>query len=165
MFPSREPANDRALLDAGYRYALSLRAAPPDAEDLVQEAWFRLLRRYRSVRDKALLFRTIRNIYIDQYRRDRIALVQSMTDMPQAAPAPDTAELAIEVADLEAPLASLRPEEREALFLSAVEQYTASEIAKMTGRPRGTVLSLVHRARNKLRKALAPHTSASAQSS
>jgi DNA-directed RNA polymerase specialized sigma24 family protein len=35
----------------------------------------------------------------------------------------------------------------EALFLHEVEGYSASEISPMTGQPRGTVLSLMHRAR------------------
>jgi RNA polymerase sigma-70 factor (ECF subfamily) len=49
-------------------------------------------------------------------------------------------------------LSELRPEEREALFLHEVEGYTASEISRMTGQPRGTVLSLMHRARERLLK-------------
>ena len=47
-------------------------------------------------------------------------------------------------------LAKLRDIEREALFLHIVEGYSANEIATLTGRPRGTVLSLIHRSRKKL---------------
>jgi RNA polymerase sigma-70 factor (ECF subfamily) len=53
-------------------------------------------------------------------------------------------------------LGHLRPREREALYLSAVESYTAQEIADLTGSPRGTVLSLLHRAKGKLREILGP---------
>jgi RNA polymerase sigma-70 factor (ECF subfamily) len=55
---------------------------------------------------------------------------------------------------MEAILAGLKPAEREILYLSAVEEYTTAEIAEMTGRPRGTVLSLLHRTKLKLRKRL-----------
>lgn len=49
-------------------------------------------------------------------------------------------------------LNNLRSQEREALFLTAVEGYTAQEIADLTHQPRGTVLSLVHRAKQKIRR-------------
>jgi len=53
--------------------------------------------------------------------------------------------------DMGVVLAHLRPEEREALYLNTVEGYTAVEIGAMTGEPRGTVLSRLHRARERLR--------------
>jgi len=49
-----------------------------------------------------------------------------------------------------AALETLRPVERESLFLSAVEGYTAQKIADFTQQPRGTILSLIHRARKKV---------------
>ena len=48
-------------------------------------------------------------------------------------------------------LAHLRPDEREALYLNIVEGYTAKEIGRMTRESRGTILSRIHRAREKLR--------------
>ena len=57
--------------------------------------------------------------------------------------------------DLEALLAVLRPVERETLFLHYCQGHTAEEIAQLTGQPRGTVLSLLHRAIAKLREAAA----------
>ena len=66
-------------------------------------------------------------------------------------------------ADLEKPLSRLREEEREALFLNVVEGYTAQEIAKLTDRPRNTVLSLIHRARFKLRREVASDAADGAQ--
>ena len=49
---------------------------------------------------------------------------------------------------------SMRVEEREALFLWAVEGYTAREIAEMCSSPINTVLSRLHRGRRKLRTIL-----------
>lgn len=147
--------NDRDLLQAGYRYALSLRARKDDAEDLVQEAWYRLHRHAGRVGGKALLFTAIRNVYVDRWRRERLVVFEPLDDRDE--PVDETAkpdEARFAVRDLAAPLAALRSEEREALFLSVVEGYTAQEVADFTGRPRGTVLSLIHRAKRKLRQAL-----------
>ncbi|MCL4236597.1 MAG: hypothetical protein KJ042_19005, partial [Deltaproteobacteria bacterium] len=49
-----------------------------------------------------------------------------------------------------AALGQLRPDEREAVYLQCVEGHSAAEIAKLTGRARGTVLSLIFRAKHKL---------------
>ncbi len=53
-------------------------------------------------------------------------------------------------AELQHLLSRLRTEEREALFLNCVEGFTAAEISKLTGQPRGTILSLLSRAKKKL---------------
>ena len=53
-------------------------------------------------------------------------------------------------------LGGLRPEEREALYLSAVEGYTAEEIGAMSSTTKNTVLSWLHRARKKVAEAFVP---------
>jgi DNA-directed RNA polymerase specialized sigma24 family protein len=57
--------------------------------------------------------------------------------------------------ELASALQQLRPDERELLYLSAVEEYSANEIAKLTHKPRGTILSILHRTKKKLRQILA----------
>ena len=147
--------DERDLLRAGFRYALSLRAGYQDAEDLVQEAWFRLHRHDGRVGSKSLLFTTIRNIHIDRFRRGRLVVFEPLEDADEAADDAGTVlDARLTARDLEAPLGTLRPEEREALFLMVVEGYTAQQVAEFTERSRGTVLSLVHRAKQKLRRAL-----------
>jgi RNA polymerase sigma-70 factor (ECF subfamily) len=47
-------------------------------------------------------------------------------------------------------MAMLEPLERELLYCWAVEGYTAQEIADWTDSPRGTVLSRIHRLRQKI---------------
>jgi DNA-directed RNA polymerase specialized sigma24 family protein len=47
-------------------------------------------------------------------------------------------------------LASIRPEEREAIYLNIVEGYTAQEIAEITETSRNSILSLIHRGKKKL---------------
>lgn len=147
--------DERDLLQAGFRYALSLRAGRQDAEDLVQEAWFRLHRHGGRVGSKSLLFTAIRNLHIDRHRRDRLVVFEPLDDADDAVDdGAEAIDARLVARDLEAPLASLRPEEREALFLMVVEGYSAQEVADFTGRARGTVLSLIYRAKQKLRRAL-----------
>ena len=142
----------RALLQAGFRYALSLSNDQAQAEDLVQEAWMRLWQKERSEPGRAQLFTTIRRLFIDQYRRGQLVVFEAYDENIGAVD--DNWAEGLSMEDLEPALAALRPEEREALFLHSVEGYTAREIALFTGRPRGTVLSLIHRSKGKMARLL-----------
>lgn len=159
-FPARLDAStespaitDAQRLQSGFRYALALTHHAADAEDLVQEAWLKLCRSYGGVASNALLFTTVRNLFVDQCRRKKIVHFESL-DAPDAPELPPLASEEPGVkGDLDALLAVLRPVERETLFLHYYEGHTAEEIAQLTGQPRGTVLSLLHRAIAKLRTA------------
>lgn len=142
--------NDRELLQAGFKYAYALCHNYHEAEDLVQQAWFRLHRKYGKVETKALLFKTIRNLIMDRIRRDKVVSFESVEDREFAS----AAEVRASKDDVEAILSGLRREERESLYLNVVEGYTAQEIADQTGSPRGSILSLIHRAKKKLREGL-----------
>lgn len=149
--PSEESSDRlRSLIQAGYRYALSLTHHHYDAEDLVQQAWLKLTNRYGSVSNKAVLYSTIRNLFYDQRRRDKIVVFEPTDNHPEPVQAAGNPACG----DLDVVLATLRSEEREVLYLNAVEGYTAREIAEQTGTPRNTVLSLIYRARQKLTRAL-----------
>lgn len=142
------------LLQSGYRYAVALTHHRQDAEDLVQQAWINLCRRHGGVTSRAALFTTIRHLFIDRCRRARIVAFESLEDgAPE--PAGDEQLSLGTLTDLEGLLGELRPGEREAIYLHHVEGHTAEEIAVLTRRPRGTVLSLLHRAFRKLRDAAA----------
>lgn len=142
------------LLQSGYRYALSLTHHRADAEDLAQQAWLNLCRRYGAATSPAALYTTIRNLFIDRCRRARVVAFDPLDEAPPdlAAPvplAPGTLD------DLGQLLGGLRPGEREAIYLHHVAGHTAEEIGVLTCQPRGTVLSLLHRALLKLRAAAA----------
>ncbi len=146
---------DAERLQSGYRYALALTHHLADAEDLVQEAWLNLCRRYGKVDSNALLFTAVRNLFVDQCRRKKIIQFDSL-DQPEPPELPAAADEEHGVkGDLDTLLAVLRPVERETLFLHYYQGHTAEEIAQLTGQPRGTILSLLHRAIAKLRQAAA----------
>ncbi len=138
------------MLQAGFRYAYSIAHDYHDAEDLVQQAWFKLHRKYGKVETKALLFKTIRNLLMDRIRRDKIVAFEPMEEREFDS----NQEVRASMDDVEAILGKLRKEEREALYLSVVQGYTAQEISEQTGTPRGTILSLIHRAKKKLSNGL-----------
>jgi len=152
------PGSVDALLERAYRYAFSLAHDTIEAEDLLQDACLSILASGGSW-EQAYVFTTIRNRFIDRYRRNRKILFLSI-DHEEQVSAADPANLNWEAPDvlqnghLSRALGSLRAEEREALFLAVVEGYTAEEIAKVTARPRGTILSLLFRAKAKLRDLL-----------
>ncbi len=153
-----------ALLQAGYRYANTLVSNAHEAEDLVHESWVRVIEKYGDkygkpsehvAPEKALFFRVIRNMHIDHYRHTKRFPTDSIEGhyLPtDADPLPSSSSA--EDQHLQEALATLRVREREALFLSVIEGYTAEEIAGLTRCSRGTVLSLIHRARQKLNRYL-----------
>lgn len=148
------PDSADVLLDSGYRYAISLTHDPAEAEDLIQDACLAILAS-GAPWERPYLFATIRNRFIDRYRRNRKVMFVALDDGDgrRTEPvefdweAPDV----LETGRLDRALGALRVDEREALFLAVVEGYTAEEIGRLTSRPRGTILSLLHRAKRKLR--------------
>lgn len=136
-------------LQAGYRYALALTHHHYEAEDLVQEAWIRVWRKYGEQSTRALLFTAVRNRFVDGQRRGRLATFEpveghELSGEAEASPPGGSV-------DLDVLLVNLQAEEREALFLNVVEGRTAAEIAAFTGTTRGTVLSRLHRGKERLR--------------
>ena len=139
-------SDDETLLHDGYRYAIALTGDAGDAEDLLQDAWLGMLRA-EGPRTKPYLFRCIKNRYIDGYRRRQVLDFEPLPDQLVAPPGHSLADRDTLLRALEV----LRPEEREALYLCAVEGHTAQEAAQLLNRPRNTILSLVHRGRARLR--------------
>ena len=160
-------ASDEALgdlLERGYRYALALTHDPDGAADVLQDACVATLSA-AGPWSAGYLCAAIRTRFIDQYRRRRLVVLEPYAEpgdpgdppsadlRPEASPG-DEDRIRAELVSVERALGMLRPEEREVLYLTAVEGHTAQEIAELTSRPRGTVLSLIHRGRRKLREIL-----------
>ena len=155
-------AGTEELLQSGYRYALALTHDPDEAEDLVQDTWIKLRDGGHPKPQKALFLRSLRNLWIDEVRRrkrrgqavplDESRVVDEGSEVERDASVPGGFDLA--EGDLEAALGAIRPEEREVLYLNAVEELSAREIAERTDRSRGTVLSLLARGKERLRRLL-----------
>jgi RNA polymerase sigma-70 factor, ECF subfamily len=142
------------LLDRAFRYALSLTHDRALAEDLLQEACLGVSRRGGPWQIGYLLA-AVRNKYLDHCRRNATVKFEPLDEADAAsctAPA-STMEIDDSLGDpMARALARLKPGERELLYLSAVEGFSTREIMRLTGRPRGTILSEIHRARLKLQQ-------------
>ncbi len=149
------PENMDEFLHQGFRYALSLCHNESTAEDIVQDACMKMLHSKKEWR-KQYFFSIIRNHFIDLYRRSKRVRISSLEEsdgqkQPLSWSVNATAEKDLASAqEMDDLLGRLSPEQREAIYLSVVEGYTAKEISQLTHTPANTVLSHVHRARRKL---------------
>ena len=156
---SQETAQFRELAQSGFRYALSLSHHHHDAEDLAQQAWLKLQRNGSSPIVRGPLFKTIRNLFIDSLRRKGIIEFEPLPKETLLAEEP-ASEPGV-TGDLDYLLGQLKAGDRELLYLHCVEGYTAQEISDLIGRPRGTILSAITRAKAKLRELAAKQESPS----
>ncbi len=144
-----------------------------EAWDLSQEvfikAWQGLPRFEAKARFSTWLYRIAHNVVYDWARKKRIESVGELNDeiferdridpasatTPTAAQAPDEAmahgELRVKI---EAALAKLSPEHREAVLLKDVQGLSYKEIAEVMGSTMGTVMSRLFYARQKLQTLL-----------
>jgi len=137
------------------RYARSLAKKPELADDLVQETVYKALKHADKFEAgtnlSAWLATILRNSYISQLRRTRaFEPEEAMGELPT----PPHQEAQVELSDVQAALAELLEEQREALLLVSLEGFSYEEVAKITGVKVGTVKSRVHRARLTLLRAL-----------
>ncbi len=140
------------IISRGYQFALACTNDPNVAQDLVQEALFRILKSRKPLNIKYLIV-TIKNLNVDRIRRNKTISFASIENLngnqiPKQKPdsIPDPA--------LHKAISELRPIEREFLYLSIVEGYTARELGEIYSKQRGSVLSIIHRAKAKIRKKL-----------
>jgi RNA polymerase sigma-70 factor, ECF subfamily len=124
------------------------------AQDLAQQAWLRLQSRHGTAFELPQLLATIRNLAIDHHRHHQRWQMVSLDSLDEIAPVGAVGDLALRLdrLDLDRLLAQLHFREREALFLNSVMGYTAQQIADLTHQPRSTVLSLLARAKQRLRR-------------
>ncbi|MEO0587602.1 MAG: RNA polymerase sigma factor [Planctomycetota bacterium] len=141
------------LLTRAYRYALSLTHDATSAEDLVQEACVGLSRR-GGPWHVGYLFAAVRNAWIDSARKRTPPTVPMAAIDHEPIASTETAVGLESAEQIDRLLGELNAPEREAVFLMVVEGYTAAEVADLTGCPRNTVLSRVHRGKTKLRRLL-----------
>lgn len=146
---------DRPVLQGLFRYGFSLTHDEDAACDLLQDALEISLRKIPDNADAAMRYvkSIMRNRFIDQYRRDHRHPTVSFDDHDKQPVVIDPRvleDMVIAEHEVESIMAVLEPLERELLFLWAVEGCTAREIADRTDSPRGTVLSRIHRLRQKI---------------
>ncbi len=143
---------------AVYRFVYRLTGRPELAEDITQDCFVAILRepqRWDSTRAdmKTYLFSIARNLTFKRYRDDHVSL---QVDQEQALSISDhrmDQELPLLVAQMVSQLPDLQ---REALILFEYEGFQLSEIAQIVKADIGVVKSRLHRARERLKRVLAP---------
>ncbi|MCB1860016.1 MAG: RNA polymerase sigma factor [Gammaproteobacteria bacterium] len=144
------------------RFAYGLSGSVENADDLIQEACTRLLSCMSEVEGylERWLYRTIRNLHIDQVRRMAVKS-RCHDDLAGRQPASTDGNLQVEslitlrqVRDL---IGELPEDQRVTLLLVGVEGYSYREASELLGLPIGTVTSRVARARQKLTDAIYPN--------
>ncbi len=143
-----------------YRVALSVLRNAAEAEDVVQDAFVRVLQQksLREVREmRPWLVKIVWNLALDRRRR----LPVEQMDEEFAASLVDRnlpADAALQEAQrMKAVLREMErlPEgERDVLRLSAMEELGTAEIAKVLGKSESSIRSLLFRARTRLRERL-----------
>jgi RNA polymerase sigma-70 factor (ECF subfamily) len=125
-----------------------------DADDIVQDAFCRLLRAdVGQLGDEDLrryVFRIAGNLMTDRWRRAEreMSWLDRLRDKPpQANPSTPDDSVSREFAEL-------KPRDRALLWLAYVEEHNRQEIASALGLARGSVKVLLSRARARLRRLL-----------
>jgi RNA polymerase sigma-70 factor (ECF subfamily) len=157
-----------ALRPQLYRFAFWLSRDRALAEDIVQETLLRAWRAQDELRDekamRAWLCTIVRREHARLYERKRLTTVDVdalvAREEPQLAVEDDT-----ELEELRREIFKLDEDYREPLVLQVLFGYTTEEIATHMGLSVAAVLTRLFRARNRLRKIIAPEPGSAATAS
>lgn len=139
--------------DQLYTYAVAITRHREAAEDAIHQAFQRLLQRDSLPPDlRPYLFRCVRNAALDTWRRDR-GHTDSVFDDNLTPPdsGNGTTCPALTPAEAERWLASLSPDEREAIVLKIYDDFSFQEIADLRGVALSTASSWYRRGLAKLK--------------
>jgi RNA polymerase sigma-70 factor (ECF subfamily) len=135
-------------------YVTRVMGSVSHADDIVQEAYLRLLRIERPSADpavqRALLIRIASNLMVDHWRRTRRELPEAAAPAESGVDGPDLA-LRLDMARV---FGALRPEQRQLVWLAYVERASHKEISAAIGVRERSVRVLLHRAKRKLAEIL-----------
>lgn len=144
--------------EALFRLAYHLTGAVDAAEDVVQDCFLRLVRhpgRYDESRGslRQYLYGMVRNLIRQRWQAEgRLSALDEEAETPV-----DTA-LQAEVADaVHMAIRALPVLQREAIVLFEFEGLALEEVAAVAGCDAGAIKSRLYRARERLRRALAPY--------
>ena len=149
--------------DPLYRYLLRLSLNPETAEDVFQDVWGKIIKarhRYRpTAKFSTFLYRVAHNCFIDYVRRSKRHMVSTGMDPDCSADPGDELDLQAEKSifrrRLDAALATIPDEQRDAFLLHEEAGLSVDTIARITGVKWETVKSRLRYASKKLKTALA----------
>jgi RNA polymerase sigma-70 factor (ECF subfamily) len=141
------------------RYAFHLLGNEHDAEEALQEAFFRAYRSLERCREPARFAAWLFSIVVNccrtaATRRARETARQISLDAAGQIGLAQPSESAISQEEIHRALAALVPEQREAFLLKYVEELTYEEMAELTGAGESALKMRVKRACARLRELL-----------
>jgi len=141
------------------RYAHALLGDRARAEDLVQDCLERAWSRFHLWREgsnlRTWLFTIMHNLHANAARTaSRRPQTVPMDESSIVAPIRAAQEDGLELASIETALAALSEDQRQVILLVGLEEMSYQEAAAVLGVPIGTVMSRLHRARERLRQLL-----------
>ena len=135
------------------------------ADDLLQESYYRFLRAQRAFTSEShrrnYLFRIATNLAHDRHRRRRGIVnvpVPAENEPGALADGRDVAAETEQRTDLARAMATLKPREREMLWLAYAQGSSHEEIAESLGLRKSSIKILLFRARRRLAAALGPRS-------
>lgn len=156
--------------DAVFRFAYRLLGSTGLAEDVTHDCFLSLLRqplKFDPVRAalRTYLLAAARNLARKHFRDagDEVAVEELTEELRAPAGAEPLGRLLDEElsSEVQRAVESLPPLQREALVLFEFEELSLAEIALVVGADVGAVKARLHRARQRLKKALSPYLSSS----
>lgn len=137
------------------RYARALVSDREQADDLVQDclerAWSRMHLWRAGTNIRAWLFTILHNLHVNAARR-RNSQPKSFDTTAADLPVRPTQEDGLNVRDLWQAFAGLPEPQRAAILLISVEEMSYEEAAAVLDIPMGTLMSRIHRGRERLRE-------------
>jgi RNA polymerase sigma-70 factor (ECF subfamily) len=139
-----------------FRFAWRMTRRSDRAEDITQECFLSLVRapgRFDASRGsmKTYLISIARNLALKDYRDHRAEIPLDNEDYVSTQPGGELSS-AVEQA-----VAGLPALQQEVVVLFEFEGFTLEEIAQISGADVGTIKSRLHRARERLKRVLAPY--------
>ncbi len=155
----------RAHQNALYAFMLRMSGRPETAEDVVQEAFVRVLKNLDRFdprfRFSTWLFTIAKRLYMNQVQKhspsfesEIVECWQGSSDEPEA-PIVHAEVLSNAREAIDEALLTLNPQQREIVLLFHQQNWPISDIAEHLNMPEGTIKSHLHRARKRMRNAIA----------
>ncbi len=139
------------------RYARALTRDSGTADDLVQDclgrAWSRQRRWQADSNLRAWLFTIMHNLYVNKIRKLKRQSGSEPLDVREHRdPVRSGQDRAMDLRDLESGLSTLPDDQREVLVMVCLEEMSYRQVADTLAVPIGTVMSRLHRGRERLRR-------------
>lgn len=148
-----------------YLYVLRMVGGDPDrAADIAQDTFIKAYRKLGSLTDetstRAWIYRIATNTAIDDMRRRRFVTRmdpdEPAHDRPDHRPGPEEQVIGAAIDDrIQRALSRLRPNHRQCLILSDIEDMSAHQIGEVMGISYAATRTLLCRARGEMRQELA----------